>query len=48
VRVWVVGLGTVGRWLLRVLDSQAERLVRQYGVRFVVTGVANARDGFCL
>jgi homoserine dehydrogenase len=46
VRLWVVGLGTVGRWLLRVLDSQAERLARRYDVRFVVTGVANARDGF--
>jgi homoserine dehydrogenase len=46
VSLWVVGLGTVGRWLLRVLDSQAERLARRYDVRFVVTGVANARDGF--
>lgn len=46
VRLWVVGLGTVGRWLLRVLDSQAERLARRYDVGFVVTGVANARDGF--
>jgi homoserine dehydrogenase len=46
VRLWLVGLGTVGRWLLRVLDSQAERLAGRYDVRFVVTGVANARDGF--
>jgi homoserine dehydrogenase len=46
VRLWVVGLGAVGRWLLRVVDSQAERLAGRYGVRFVVTGVANARDGF--
>jgi homoserine dehydrogenase len=46
VRLWVVGLGTVGRWLLQVLDSQAERLARRYDVRFVVSGVANARDGF--
>jgi homoserine dehydrogenase len=46
VRLWVVGLGTVGRWLLRVLDSQAERLARRYDVCFVVAGVANARDGF--
>jgi homoserine dehydrogenase len=46
VRLWVIGLGTVGRWLLRVLDSQAERVAERYGVRFVVTGVANARDGF--
>jgi homoserine dehydrogenase len=46
VRLWVIGLGTVGRWLLRVLDSQAERVAERYGVRFVVTGVANAHDGF--
>ena len=46
VRLWVIGLGTVGRWLLRVLDSQAERLAGRYDVRFVVTGVANAHDGF--
>lgn len=44
--LWVVGLGTVGRWLLRVLDSQAERLARRYEMGFVVTSVANARDGF--
>ena len=42
----MVGLGTVGRWLLRVLDSQAERVAGRYDVRFVVTGVANAHDGF--
>ncbi len=46
VRLWVVGLGTVGRWLLRVLDSQAERVAGRYDVRFAVTGVANAHDGF--
>src|SRR5256885_3725013 len=46
VRLWVVGLGTVGRWLLGVLDSKAARLARRYDVRFAVTGVANARGGF--
>jgi homoserine dehydrogenase len=45
-RIWVVGLGTVGQWLLRALDSDAERLARRYGVGFTVVGVANARDGF--
>jgi homoserine dehydrogenase len=44
-RIWVVGLGTVGQWLLRALDSDAERLARRYGVGFTVVGVANARDG---
>jgi homoserine dehydrogenase len=45
-RIWVVGLGTVGQWLLRALDVDAERLARRYGVGFTVVGVANARDGF--
>jgi homoserine dehydrogenase len=45
-RIWVVGLGTVGQWLLRAVDSDAERLARRYGVAFTVVGVANARDGF--
>jgi homoserine dehydrogenase len=42
----VVGLGTVGQWLLRALDSGRERLARRYGVGFTLVGVANARDGF--
>jgi len=46
VRIWVVGLGTVGRWLLRALDDNAERLGRSHGFRPVVVGVANSRDGF--
>ena len=45
-RIWLVGFGTVGRWLVRVLDSQAERLAAQYGVGVTVVGLANARDGF--
>jgi homoserine dehydrogenase len=45
-RIWLVGFGTVGRWLVRVLDSQAERLAAEYGVDFTVVGLANARDGF--
>jgi homoserine dehydrogenase len=46
VRIWVVGLGTVGQWLLRALDSHGEFLERRYGFTPVVTGAANARDGF--
>jgi homoserine dehydrogenase len=46
VRIWIVGLGTVGRWLLRALDSQREELDRRYGFAPVVVGVANARHGF--
>jgi homoserine dehydrogenase len=45
-RIWVVGFGTVGQWLVRALDSQAERLARRYGVGVSVVGLANARDGF--
>jgi len=41
-RIWLVGFGTVGQWLVRALDDQAER----YGVGFAVVGLANARDGF--
>jgi homoserine dehydrogenase len=46
VRIWVVGLGTVGRWLLQALLSQRERLAGRYGLTPVVVGVANERDGF--
>ncbi len=45
-RIWLVGFGTVGRWLASALDSQAERLVARYGLDTTVVGVANARDGF--
>jgi homoserine dehydrogenase len=45
-RVWLVGFGTVGRWLAAALASQAERLAARYDVDVTVVGVANARDGF--
>jgi homoserine dehydrogenase len=45
-RIWVIGLGTVGGWLLRALDAQAERLSALHGLRPRVVGVANARHGF--
>jgi glyceraldehyde-3-phosphate dehydrogenase/erythrose-4-phosphate dehydrogenase len=25
-RIWIVGFGTVGRWVVRALDSERERL----------------------
>jgi homoserine dehydrogenase len=46
VRIWLVGFGTVGQWLVRALDSQAERLASRYGIAVTVVGLANARDGF--
>ena len=45
-RIWVVGFGTVGQWLVRALDEQAQRLAERYGVGVTVVGLANARDGF--
>jgi homoserine dehydrogenase len=45
-RIWVVGLGTVGQWLVRALDTQEERLAAQYGIGVTVVGLANARHGF--
>jgi homoserine dehydrogenase len=45
-RIWLVGFGTVGQWLARALDSQAERLAARYGIAVRVVGLANARDGF--
>jgi homoserine dehydrogenase len=45
-RIWLVGFGTVGGWLARALDSNAERLAGRYGIAVTVVGLANARDGF--
>src|SRR5207247_4406667 len=45
-RVWLVGFGTVGQWLVGALDAQAERLTDRYEVSVAVVGLANARDGF--
>jgi homoserine dehydrogenase len=46
IRIWLVGFGTVGRWLARALDAQSERLARSYGIGVAVVGLANQRDGF--
>lgn len=46
VRIWVVGLGTVGQRLLRAMHVQAPRLADRYDFVPKVVGVANARDGF--
>jgi homoserine dehydrogenase len=45
VRIWVVGLGTVGQWVLRALHTQTSRLAGRYGFVPKVVGAA-ARDGF--
>ena len=46
VRLWVVGFGTVGQWLVRALHAHAESLADRYGFAPIVVGIANARDGF--
>jgi homoserine dehydrogenase len=46
VRVWILGLGTVGQWLLRALHEHAASLERRYGFVPRIVGVANARHGF--
>jgi homoserine dehydrogenase len=46
VRIWIVGLGTVGQWLLRALHEHAARLEGRYGFVPRIVGVANARHGF--
>jgi homoserine dehydrogenase len=45
-RIWLVGFGTVGRWVARALDGERERLVGKYGIAVAVVGLARARDGF--
>jgi len=45
-RVWLIGFGTVGRWLAGALDTQAQRLASRFGCTVQVVGIANARDGF--
>jgi homoserine dehydrogenase len=45
-RIWVVGFGTVGQWLLRAIDANERRLYDAYGVGFDVVAIANRRDGF--
>jgi homoserine dehydrogenase len=44
--MWIVGFGTVGRWVVRALHGQTELLADRYGFVPVVVGIANGRDGF--
>jgi homoserine dehydrogenase len=46
VRIWLIGFGTVGRWVVRALDTDAQRLAAKYGIGVSVVGLASARDGF--
>jgi homoserine dehydrogenase len=45
-RIWLVGFGTVGRWLVGALDAQARRLASRYDARVAVVGLATLRHGF--
>jgi homoserine dehydrogenase len=46
VRICVVGLGTVGEWLLLAIDRDAKRLKKRYGPDLRVVAAASRRDGF--
>ena len=45
-RVWLVGFGTVGRWVAGTLRAQAAQLASRYSADVTVVGIGNARDGF--
>jgi len=45
-RIWLVGFGTVGRWVAEALYAQTDQLVSRYGREVTVVGIGNARDGF--
>ena len=45
-RIWLVGFGTVGQWLARVLSQQAGPLYTRYGVVPQVVGIASGHGGF--
>jgi homoserine dehydrogenase len=46
VRIWIVGLGTVGRWVERAVSGDAGALARDNGLSFSVVGSATGRGGF--
>lgn len=46
IRIWLVGFGTVGRWLGSTIEAQAARIASRYGQEIRVVGIASARDGF--
>src|SRR5579872_5828468 len=43
----IVGMGNVGRALLRLLISKETELRRRYDIRWRLTGVATRRTGWC-
>jgi homoserine dehydrogenase len=45
-RIWLVGFGTVGQWLGRVLGEQASALEARFGLAPRVVGIATGHDGF--
>jgi homoserine dehydrogenase len=46
VRVSVIGLGTVGRWVLEAIDRHAEMLRERHSLELRVVALATRRDGF--
>jgi hypothetical protein len=45
-RVWLVGFGTVGRWVAGALHAQAAQLETRYGAGVTVVGIGNARPAW--
>ncbi len=45
-RIWLIGFGTVGQWLGRVLGEQVSALEARYGLAPRVVGIATGHDGF--
>lgn len=48
IRVALLGFGNVGRAFARLLKNKQEEIARQYGIAFVVTGIATARHGIAI
>jgi len=46
IRVWIVGFGTVGRWVANALAGNADEIAARYGLTFSVVGHATRSDGF--
>ncbi len=47
-RLSLLGFGNVGQAFLRLLLAKKDQLVRQYGVSFIITGIATARHGIAV
>lgn len=46
IRIWIVGRGTVGRWVEQAISEGADSIAARYGLSFSVVGSATGRGGF--